>query len=80
MTEVVPIKKIEYNWKFESYPGDSFVAFELREQGSQTILTVTVHVVESFPGNAPEFTRESAVGGWEYFINQRITEYLKPRG
>jgi uncharacterized protein YndB with AHSA1/START domain len=79
VTEVVPLKKIEYNWKFEGYPGDSLVAFELREQDNQTILTVTARVVESFPGNVPEFTRESAVGGWEYFINQRLKEYLSPR-
>ena len=28
VTEVVPLKMIIYNWKYEGYPGDSFVVFE----------------------------------------------------
>ena len=29
LTEVVPLKKIIYNWKYGGYSGDSFVMFEL---------------------------------------------------
>ena len=29
ITEVEPLKKIVYNWKYEEYAGDSFVYFEL---------------------------------------------------
>lgn len=29
VVEVVPLKKIAYNWKYEGYPGNSLAVFEL---------------------------------------------------
>ncbi len=29
VTDVVPLNRITYNWKYEGYPGDSYVGFEL---------------------------------------------------
>ena len=77
VTEVEPNKKITYTWKFDGYPGDSFVEFELFEQGSKTRLKVSVTVLEDFSDDIPEFRRESCVGGWEYFIKGRLKEYLE---
>jgi len=76
ITEVKPLQKITYNWKYEGYPGDSYLTFELTEQGSDTRLTVTHRVIESFPQNIPEFKRESCLGGWHYFIKQRLHDYI----
>ena len=76
VTEVVPQKKIVCRWRFEEYPGDSFVTFELWEQKGATTLTLTVNVTESFPEDIPEFQRESCVGGWEYFIGERLKNFL----
>jgi len=76
LTEVIPLKKITYNWRYEGYPGDSYVTFELFEQDDQTILRLTHEVVESFPDDLPEFTRESTVGAWNYFIGKTLKEYL----
>lgn len=73
VTEVVPLKKIAYNWKFDDYQGDSFVTFELSGQDDTTKLTLTVIVAEDFP----EFKRESCIGSWDYFIKQRLKEYLE---
>jgi uncharacterized protein YndB with AHSA1/START domain len=77
VTEVVPIKKITYNWKYDGYPGDSFVTFELSRQNDFTMLKLTVDVQESFPEDIPEFTRESCIAGWEFFIKERLKEYLE---
>ena len=33
VTEVVPLKKIAYEWRFGNYPGQGLVTFELTEQG-----------------------------------------------
>jgi uncharacterized protein YndB with AHSA1/START domain len=77
ITEVEPYKKITYNWKYEGYTGDSFVTFELFEQGGQTKLILTHRVTESFQNGIPEFKRESCLGGWNYFIKQRLKEYLE---
>ncbi len=79
VTEVVPLQKIEYNWKYDGYPGDSFVVFELFEQNDLTKLRLTTRVVESFPEDIPEFKRESCMDGWTYLINQSLRDFLAQR-
>jgi len=77
VTEAIPNKKIVYTWKFENYPGDSIVEWELSEQDNSTKLKLKVIVLEDFPDDIPEFKRESCIGGWEYFINNRLKEFLE---
>lgn len=77
ITEVIPNKKIKYNWKYKEYPGDSFVTFELFEENERVKLRLEAEVVEDFPDDIPEFKRESGVEGWKYFIGQRLKEYLE---
>ena len=77
VTEVSSLKTITYNWKYENYPGDSFVTFELFQQNNLTKLRLTIQIMEDFPENIPEFKRESCVEGWIYFIRKRLKEYLE---
>lgn len=77
VTEVEPLKKIAYNWKYDGYPGDSIVLFELFEMENSTKLKLTYRVLESFPEGIPEFERESGVRGWEFFIGKSLKEYLE---
>ena len=77
VTEVVPLKKISYNWKYENYPGDSFVVFELFKQNNMTKLRLTHQVLENFPEDIPEFLRESGVEGWTFFIKKSLKEFLE---
>jgi uncharacterized protein YndB with AHSA1/START domain len=77
VTEVVPLKKITYNWKYEDYPGDSFVTFELFEQNNLTKLKLTHSVLESFPEDIPEFKRESGLEGWTFFIRKSLKEFIE---
>jgi uncharacterized protein YndB with AHSA1/START domain len=79
VTEIVPLKKIKYSWKYEGYPGDSFVAFELFEQHNGTKLRLSTEITEDFPGDVPEFTRESCLGGWTFFIQNRLREYFEKK-
>lgn len=76
VTEVVPMRKIVYSWKYETYPGEASVLFELTQEGESTRLKLTNIVLEDFPDDIPEFKRESCVAGWEYFIQGRLKEYL----
>ena len=76
LTEVIPFKKITYNWKYKEYEGDSFVTFELFEKNNQVELKLTHKVVAEFPNDIPEFSRESCLDGWNYFIGQRLKDYL----
>ena len=75
--EVIPQKLIKYNWKYEKYSGDSNVTFELIEENDSTLLKLTVDVLEDFPEDIQEFKRESCVGGWNYFIKNRLKDYIE---
>ena len=74
--EVIPYKLLKYNWKYEGYTGDSYVTFELSEQGNKIILKLTHQVVENFPDDVEEFKRENCQSGWEYFIKNSLKEYI----
>ena len=77
VTEVVPLKKIVYNWRYENYPGDSLVKFELFEDNNSTKLRLTHQVLENFPDDIPEFKRESGVEGWTFFIRKSLKKFLE---
>ncbi len=79
LTEVVPMNRIVYNWRYGGYSGESFVIFELLELGNKTKLKLTAVGMDSFPDDIPEFSRESCIGGWKYFIKNRLREFLKKR-
>jgi len=77
ITEVISNQKIVYNWKYKEYPGDSFVTFELFEDDNDVTLTLSTKVVENFPDDIPEFKRESGINGWNYFIKERLKQFLE---
>jgi len=77
LTEVIFENKITYDWSYEEYTGRGLVTFELSEEGDQTLVKLTNVVIEDFPDDIPEFTRESCIGGWEYFIGERLKKYLE---
>jgi len=77
VTEVIPMKKIAYNWKYEGISGDSFVKFELFEENKMTKLRLTHQVLEDFPDDIPEFKRESGLEGWKFFIKKNLRDFLE---
>ena len=79
ITKVVPGKLIKYNWKYGGYEGDSYVTFDLKPLKDSTKLRLTHIIVEDFQEGIPEFERESCIGGWKYYIQQRLKEYLETR-
>jgi len=76
VTEVQPLKMIQYTWAFENYLGKSFATFEVVPQDAMTNLKLTVDILEDFPDDIPEFTTESCVAGWKFFINGRLKDFL----
>jgi uncharacterized protein YndB with AHSA1/START domain len=77
VTEVQNKKLIKYSWEFENYSGKSTSAFELFEQDNSTKKRLTTNILEDFPEDITEFRRESCIEGWEYFIKNKLTEYLR---
>lgn len=75
LIEVESQKNIVYQWRYAEYPGEGIVSFELSEAGRQTRLIITSTGMSSFPQDIPEFSRESCLGGWTYFIG-KLKDYL----
>lgn len=77
LLEVVPERKIVYDWRYEGYAGVAKVTFELFPVGEQTKLTVTHKIIKEFPQDIPEFSRKSCQQGWDYFIKNSLVRYLQ---
>lgn len=76
IAEVIPAQKIVYDWRYKGFPGASTVTFEIFEEGGGSLLRVTSEGLESFSQDIPEFARESCEGGWKYFIQGNLKNYL----
>lgn len=79
VTEVIHEQKIAYNWTFDGIVGESASIFELIPSGNSTTLRLTSVVYTDFPEDIPEFERESGVGGWNYFLGERLKAYLEAK-
>lgn len=77
ITESVPQVRIVYDWRYRDLPGVGKVTFEIFAAENGTRLRVTNEGLESFPTDIPEFSRESCVGGWRYFIQGALKDFLE---
>ena len=73
---MVPGQTIVYHWSYEGIPGEGLVTFDMEDHGSSSLLRVTNEGLDTFPQEIPEFSVESCMNGWMYFINQRLKGYL----
>jgi uncharacterized protein YndB with AHSA1/START domain len=80
VTEVIPEKKIAYEWKYAGLPGESLVVWELFEAPGGTRLRLTHGGGETFPQDDPAFERATGQAGWEYLIRDRLTAFLEQGG
>jgi uncharacterized protein YndB with AHSA1/START domain len=78
ITEVIFEKKLTYSWRYDGYPGNSFVTFALEAQRDKTLLTLTHEGIETIAPAGPDFARSNFVEGWTYFVNTALKEYLEP--
>ena len=77
VTEVIPGKKIAYSWRYDGYPGNSIVSFELFEENSKTRLKLRHEGIETLgPGN-PDFAKENFVQGWTQFMDKALKSFLE---
>lgn len=74
--EVIPGKKLKHSWQYDGYPGNSFVTFELFDEGSKTRLKLTHEGLETFP-DMPDFARKSFEGGWTQIIGTSLKNFVE---
>lgn len=77
ITDVVDGKKLTYSWRYDGYPGNSFVTFELFEEGNKTRLKLTHEGIETLaPGN-PAFAKENFEKGWTSILDESLKGFLE---
>lgn len=77
VTDLVVGKKLTYSWRYDGYPGNSFVTFELFEEGNKTRLKLTHEGIETLaPGN-PDFAKENFEKGWISILDESLKGFLE---
>ena len=76
VTEVVPGKRLTYSWRYDGYEGNSFVTFELFEEGNKTRVKLTHAGLETFPASNPDLAKENFVAGWTEIIGTSLKDFL----
>jgi len=79
ITEVVVNRKIAYTWRYDGYPGNSVVTFELFPEGDETMLRLTHAGLETFPPLA-DFAKENFAAGWTSIIGTQLKNFLEKTG
>jgi uncharacterized protein YndB with AHSA1/START domain len=74
--EVIPEKKLSYSWRFEGFPGNSVLTFELTPEGNKTHLKLIHEGLGTFP-DQPEFAKENFMMGWNQIIGSGLKNYLE---
>ena len=77
ITEVVPMEKLQYTWRYDGLDGDSLVTFELIDENGKTRLRLTHEGLDSFPKITEDFGKESFNKGWTYLIETSIKEFAE---
>ncbi len=77
VTEAIMGKKIQYSWRYDGYPGISYVSFELFEEGNKTKLLLTHTGLASFPVNNPDFAKDNFVAGWNHIIGISLPGFVE---
>ena len=76
ITEVIPNNKLQYSWRYENYPGNSLVTFELFDEGKSTRLRLTHEGLETFSTDNPDFAVTSFQAGWSEIIGSILKDHL----
>ena len=80
VTEVVPGKKLAYSWRYDGYPGDSTVSFELFGEDGKTRLKLSHSGLETFDRSNPDFARTNFEQGWASILDISFRSFLEKQG
>jgi uncharacterized protein YndB with AHSA1/START domain len=77
VTEVLEGKKLSYSWRYEGFPGNSIVTFELFPEGDKTRLKLTHEGLETFPQDNSDLAKKNFAEGWNYITGTSLKNYLE---
>jgi hypothetical protein len=70
-------KKLKHSWRYDGYEGNSFVTWELFEEGEKTRVKLTHEGLETFPMNNPDLAKNNFVMGWTEITGTLLPNYLQ---
>jgi uncharacterized protein YndB with AHSA1/START domain len=77
VTEAVKEKRLSYTWRYDGYPGNSEVTFELFPEGNKTRIKLTHKGLESFAvSKNPHLDKKNFEAGWTDIIGRMLPEFL----
>ncbi len=76
ITEVIPGKKLNHSWKYVDYPGESFVTWELFDEGGKTRVKLDHAGLETFPSEK-DFARTSFEKGWTAIVGTNLKDFVE---
>lgn len=79
ITEVIPNQKLAYTWRYDGYPGQTIVSFELSTEGQNTLVRLSHSGLETFPAENTDFAPENFVEGWNWLIGKSLKEFLEQK-
>jgi len=77
ITEVIPEKKLTHSWRYEGYEGNTFVTWELFDEGGKTRVKLTHTGLETFPADNKDFAKENFVAGWTEIVGKLLKEFVE---
>jgi uncharacterized protein YndB with AHSA1/START domain len=77
VTEVIPGKKISHSWKYEGQQAETYVTWELFEEGNKTRVKLTHEGLERIAPYGPAFAKENFAAGWTDIIGRSLKEFLE---
>lgn len=69
-------KKLSYTWRYDLFPGESTVSFELFNKEGSTKLTLTHSGLENFETEHPDFSKASFEQGWNYILGTSLKNFI----
>jgi uncharacterized protein YndB with AHSA1/START domain len=77
ITDIIPLERLSYSWRYEGYPGNTIVTFELRGEKDKTRLRLTHSGLETFPVDNPDFARHNFEAGWGDIIGTSLLNFVE---
>ena len=77
VTDVIEGRKIQYSWRYDQYPGNTLVTFELIREGDNTRVKLTHEGLDTLPQDNPDFAKENFREGWNSFINEELKKFVE---
>lgn len=76
VTEAEVNKRLAYTWRYDGYPGESRVTFQLSDEHGKTRLKLTHEGLETFTSLAA-FAKENFATGWTALIATQLKTYVE---